>query len=706
MQDTNQDSKVIQRDTPDEKSTARSALVTSWEARVQYAKEYFEEEINQIEKDQNFAKGKQWNVAGKVVEGKYVANITQRHIQQRTAVLYAKDPKAVVSRKKRMLNTVWDGTMAQIQEAQQFMAMMQEEMSKNGGAADEQLMMRAEQMSAVISDYQQVEQANKLMDKIGETLTLCYQYNIDEQNVPFKSQMKSMLRRTLTTGVGWVKLGFQRTMQMRPETEAKISDYSERLATVEMLSADLADEEITEDNAEAEQLRLAIQQLKQEKEIIAREGLTFDFPPATAIIVDPACIRLNGFIGAGWVAQEYIMTVKDIQKIYGVDVGAQFAEYDQSYTGGKSKNVKDRVMAHIVDTSGKLLKGNKAMACVWEIYNQEDGLVYVVCEGYPEFLHEPKAPDVFTERFWPWFMYATNEADDEESIYPVSDVTLLRDMQTEINRARQGLREHRRANRPKMATPSGMLDDQDKDILRTHPANALIELNALQPGQKVEDVLQAVRMPPIDPALYDVSPLFEDVMRVVGTQEANLGGTSGATATETSIAESSRMSAVGSAADDLDEMLTELARAAGQILLMELSEETVKEIVGPGAVWPQMSRSQVVREIGLAIEAGSTGKPNKAQEMQNLERGMPFLLQLPGIDPEFLAKEIFKRMDDKLDLNDAFKSGLPSVVAQNANQPEEGAQGNAPGQGMPAGEQSATPPPEMGQVAPPGQTMN
>ena len=40
------------------------------------------------------------------------------------------------------------------------------------------------------------------------------------------------------------------------------------------------------------------------------------------------------------------------------------------------------------------------------------------------------------------------------------------------------------------------------------------------------------------------------------------------------------------------------------------------------------------------IEAGSTGKPNRAAELANIERIMPFLLQIPGIDPKWLAKEL------------------------------------------------------------------
>ena len=245
--------------------------------------------------------------------------------------------------------------------------------------------------------------------------------------------------------------------------------------------------------------------------------------------------------------------------------------------------------AQTIDKSGS----RKSQCLVWEIWNRKDGLVYLVCDGYPDFLEEPAAPDVYTERFWPWFGLVLNEVDNEREIFPPSDVRLLRDMQIEINRARQGLREHRRANRPKTIVPSGMLEDEDKAKLQNHPANAVLELNGLAPGQDVGSVLQPYKGPPIDPALYDVNATYDDILRVVGVQEANLGGTSGSTATESNIAESSRMSSLASNIDDLDDMLSDMARTAGQILIANVSQETVKKTVGPGAVWPEVNKQQI-----------------------------------------------------------------------------------------------------------------
>ena len=136
---------------------------------------------------------------------------------------------------------------------------------------------------------------------------------------------------------------------------------------------------------------------------------------------------------------------------------------------------------------------------------------------------------------------------------------------------------------------------------------------------------------------------------------------------------------MGSNIDDLDDLLTGIARSGSQILLQECSVDTVKRIVGEGSVWPDMTRQQISDELWLQIEAGSTGRPNQAQEIANAERLFPLLMQLPGIKPEFLAKELIKRLDDKLDITTAFQSMLPSIIAMNGMASRLGQGPHAPG---------------------------
>jgi hypothetical protein len=156
-----------------------------------------------------------------------------------------------------------------------------------------------------------------------------------------------------------------------------------------------------------------------------------------------------------------------------MDTGTDYERARASWsTSGEDPNVDD---------------GDSDNCVVWEMYNKRDGLVYILCDGYPDFLREPTAPDIFIERFFPWFMTAFNEVDGR--VYPISDVSLIRPMQRELNRSRQGLREHRFANRPKMAYAEGVLSEDDVDVLRMHPVNALIAIAGLQPGQDINQVL-------------------------------------------------------------------------------------------------------------------------------------------------------------------------------------------------------------------------
>jgi hypothetical protein len=207
------------------------------------------------------------------------------------------------------------------------------------------------------------------------------------------------------------------------------------------------------------------------------------------------------------------------------------------------------------------------------------------------------------------------------------------------------------------------MSDSDKAKLQSAPAHAVIELSSLAQGEQVGQLIQRFESVPIDPALYETNSEMEDVLRTVGAQEANIGGTSGATATESSIAEGGRMTSLSSNVDDLDEFLSDIFGALGQLLLMEMSQETVMDIVGQGAVWPELNREQIAKQINLKIRAGSSGRPNKAAELANMERGMPYLLQLPGVNPYPLGQRYSDLLE--IDLDEIIVEGLPSIQAIN-----------------------------------------
>jgi hypothetical protein len=646
-------------------SLARQNLVSKLLDRVTTAKQDHEKAFKRMKRDMDLVfhgfDPKEWS------EDKYFVNLAQRHVQQRTAALYAKNPRCVAKRRDRMMYTLWDGSPEMLEDARAVMQMSEQEMQPIPQA-----------VAMLLAEYDQVDQDSRQLDKISKTLEILFHYFMQESQPTFKSQMKALVRRMLTTSVGYVKLGFQREMTRRPEISARMNDAVARLDHLKRLAEEVTEGKTGEHEAEMEELTLSLKSLAEEPSLILREGLMFDFPDSNAIIIDPRCKQLRGFIGARWIAHMMFFTPEEIQEIYDKDVSGNYTGYQVK---GRSHDSSSSTL--VSSEAGEKKSLEEGMVCVYEIYDKPSGLVYTVAEGFKDFLKDPSEPELKLETFWPIFALVCNEVEHDNEIYPPSDVHLMRSMISEYNRAREGLREHRKANRPAYLTPAGMLEEEDKAKLASRPAHGVITIQGMQAGQRSEDMVAPLKTTGIDPNLYEVRTVFDDVQLAVGAQEANFGGTAGATATETSVAESSRMSALGAQVDELDSFMSDIARAAGAVMFQQMSAEQVKKIAGPGAVWPELTAQEIADEIQLEIEAGSTGKPNQAAELRNLERVLPYVIQIPGIDPKWLAKEVLKRMDDKLDLDAALAEGAKSIVAQNG-MPDANAAAGA-GQGLAGG---------------------
>jgi hypothetical protein len=185
----------------------------------------------------------------------------------------------------------------------------------------------------IMMDAARVKSENIMLDKLARTLQLLYAYEVDNQPHPFKAMMKMTVRRAITTGVGYVKLGYERVMQERPDLEKGIADTSERLATLERLAADAGRRHHRrEQRKEAEQLRLLLQDLMQQQNVVVREGVTFDYPLSFNIIPDAKCIELKHWTAADWVAEEFMLSCDEVEEIYGVDVRGHCTEYSNPTT--------------------------------------------------------------------------------------------------------------------------------------------------------------------------------------------------------------------------------------------------------------------------------------------------------------------------------------------------------------------------------------
>lgn len=658
----------VQREELENMDASRAQAIARWKETIRGDRAHWKSAFERMRKDMEFAKlgaDAQW-----VESGNYVANIIQRHINTRVADLYAKNPRVVAKARPRMEFTAWDGSLESLQMAQAAFTI-------NPADPGPQ---------AIIQDAMAGAQRKKLLQGVSRTTELLATYFQDEQEPSYKRSIKRGVRRSLVTGVAYCELGFQRILENRPEITQQIRDASDQLARIESLSADLQDGRLEEGNPDREELQVLIGSLQEQEQITVREGPTYDWNiGSTEIIPDRNTRQLNGFVGAGHIAREMPLTAKQIQETYKVDIRNGSASRGTSVEDTPSLNTRDGT------DSTTATADDQTTHLVWKVWDRRTGTEFVITDSWNDYLVAPKTPDVQVDRFWPVYVLELNPVEDIDTpakasegkqkrrIHGLSDVELIRGMQEEYNRQRQGLRDHKIANRPATIAVRGLFTDADKAQFEGHAANDLIEVDLSDPNMDIAKRLMNKPVNPIDPNLYDVSQVFDDIQRTSGTQEANLGGLTGATATEASIAEGGRVGSSQSNIDDLDELLTELARGTGQVLFHNMSKEQVVKIVGPGAVWPEFTAQEIAEEVYLTIKAGSSGRPNRALEIANLERMAPFLVQIPGIPPKWLAQKMIERVDEDFTLEDAYVEGLPSILAMNAMAgPAGGAVGGQP----------------------------
>jgi len=108
------------------------------------------------------------------------------------------------------------------------------------------------------------------------------------------------------------------------------------------------------------------------------------------------------------------------------------------------------------------------------------------------------------------------------------------------------------------------------------------------------------------------------------------------------------------------------------MLLAEMPAVEVQRTVGPGAVWPDLTADNIAAEVFMQIEAGSTGRPNRAARIGEFERIAPVLLQVPGVKPDKLAEYAMSLMADNLEVSDFLDPMQPSIASMNSAKPDNG----------------------------------
>jgi hypothetical protein len=605
------------------------ALVTQWLEKIQAARKHWAPDFKRMREDMDYARqgaDDAWMKANN-----YYVPIVPRMIAIAVASLYARDPKFVSEPTKRLSIPIPLDDPAAVQAA---MATPDDPKSQQ-----------------ILQMLMMARQEKVALRRFAQTVEMLAAYFLRRSKPRFKRQMKALVRRTKTTGVGYLKLDFQRAYTPRPEITQQIADTTQTVERLVFLKQQLAEgEDSTDIDAKMKEAQIIQERLMADPGDLAEEGPVFDFLKSTQVIPDKQCTSLDGFVGADWVATELCWPNEKIESKFKVKLK----------TGDTTnKDTSKRTVAK-GDSEGE--ESHVGHTRFYEVQDRVTRTIFYVAEGQETFLRKPQVPAVKLERFWTIFTLMFNETEHENKIFPFSDVTALKPTQTEYNSARQALSDHRIAAAPRYVAAKGMLNEEDKAALKRAMPFDVTEVTP-PPNGKVSDVVEQLKLAPIDTSLYDTEHLFQDALRITGAQQANFGAVTGASATETSIAENTRSLDTSSQVDDLDDFLSDFGDALGEVMMLNLQEETVRKIVGPGAVWSEFTQAQLQDQLYLTTKAGSTGRPNRAAELANLEKAMLWMLQMPSVSEVPLIRKGADLLD--IDYDELYLEAAPSLAARN-----------------------------------------
>lgn len=595
-----------------------------------------------------------------VKSGKHVVNITDMVIQTWTSSLYARNPSFKHKRRQRMEGIAWNGTAEQLQKAQALLAqaMQAAQQGIDPLTMGEQALMQAD---AIVQDAERVAVKEEYYDRLGQTLVCLMNYFLNEQDSDVETKGKLTVRRAQTNGIAYAKLGFQRAVGYTRETQQQLTDSRKQLAAVESATAQFQEtQDENEREVKAQELRQLVQNLSNQQ-VIIREGPVLLFPRSEDIYIDLRCPFWGDLSGADFMGEKYRFDEREMLE--------QFPDFDKSlvgiggiHGGDKATPVKTDVSSPSTASSGT------TEYTVYEHYDRRTGMVYHLCEGYPYYLREPKIPDVAVDGFFPYEPLVFNEAEDSKSPAPLSEVSKMKNDQKAINESVQWGREHKRHNLPKYVADNDVFDDKTRMQIRQAIVGQILSMKtALDEGQKITDKFMPLPTMGFDPNMYTINEYMDNINLETMVQQAQLGAPpKNVTATAVNISQGFFGTAASSKKNAVNKWLNRLAKKLSQVMLANLSPQTVAKICGPGAVWPALNRDQIISDVWVAIENNSSMAENREQEAIVIKELVPLLLQIPGISPTWVATTILKVMDSDIDLSEALDPSVEtSIIAQN-----------------------------------------
>lgn len=489
---------------------------------------------------------------------------------------------------------------------------------------------------------EQMDAVKKFASTAEVVLTKCL-----VKDAGLKKQSKKLLRSAYATSVGWLKASWQEKRDIDPLIINKIKDTQDNLDRLEQLAKDISDPESqSQHELKTAQLREALAGLETQQEITIARGVALDFVNSEDIIVIDDSVRvLTDYPRAAAIGHRVWMTPDQFK-----------ARFGYAPKKAKAYSEKEGAINKSEDKDAKLF-------CVWEIWSQDDNRIYYVCIGEEGFCEEPKSPDWTGKRWYPFFLLAFNEIDG--TFYPISDIELIEELVNEYNKNREDWVRDRKGALPiNVARKGGSLKDEDLKRIKDREGSDLVLVEGI-PGTPLTNDIFIGSLSNLNPANYATDAARSDIEMIVGGGDAARGSVLKAkTATEAEILSQGLRGRSAERQDTLEDVFNELGPYVLEMLLRKMTEQEIKAIAGPDAVWPALSIDDIFNMVAIEVRGGSTGKPDRLQEQDRWTKLLPVIKEAVAQVSELrekgqdklanavieLTRETLRRFDERIDI--------------------------------------------------------
>jgi hypothetical protein len=496
-----------------------------------------------------------------------------------------------------------------------------------------------------------------------------------------KKPARKGVRSVLSNGEGWFKATMVSEKRPQPEIETALNDAQEthaRLIAQQKLLEDPQNQDPETLEAEKAEKEALIDELKEKLELAVTKMFIIDYVETENIQVSTDINCIENYTDADWIGNEIYKTKEDalsqFTRLTPEDIKSAKVYYQRApkeLTTREMDNVLPQGMltaesAQAFTTSTSAQESPAFLRCV-EIWDRRDKQIRTMIDGVKKWAKEPYPPPYPTSRFYPYFYFAFYEVDGQRHAQSLS--WRLYKLQDEYSATRSNFRLTRERSIPGVLFNATMLDEVEAKKLTESKSQEYTALRPSDPSVPLGNLFAPKPVQGIDMRLYDPTLILNDMERISGVQEALSAAINSPgnpkTATEANIQQSGTQARTTSDRDNLESMLTDLAQYTAQQALQCLEVRDVQRLAGTKAFWPEgMDIEDLFTLVEIQIEAGSTGKPRQATDMQAWGTILPLIQKsLQEIEQAFatgnipmanalieLVKETMLRLGDESDV--------------------------------------------------------